>query len=616
MKWLFPLNDSVLRENEFREIAAYINATMEKNLFQTTLSFCLFLVLCTTARAQVLADTVINGEITPEVMDALVAREERLMREAKAPRNTFVKIETAKPVVDQYRRTSQAYIYWGFGVAERLLADRDNWIPEMVEQLRNPVDEHQTKSLLKLLGSPRLLVGWTKNADLVKAIKLYLENKDLKTIACQAWGRLAPDEAVNYLEEQRDTKQISHLDMLKTVVDGEIPMVMTKARMQFWLDAFKQKLIARESPEADLETFDEYWEYLVEFFSGPLKFEQAEDEKDFLEYFLMWYELYTQEDSRKTLAMIMIDKGGFGNYKFVKELEAKYFKNERYENLTLLLARLQPSPEARRKAYLEAIRRYKFYKMPQQILDEFYNYPEEFCFTLAEMYENKQYYGPGTPQQAIHRVGGMDALELAAGYIQDPEKQKAFREAAEFCYAPLTESHPLMVEINKVQQFGAVCGAVSPSKIDQIRKEEGGYSTYSLKWVVQQSLPNFVHFDSETGLFPNPYDELFLNTFVPAACGKLDGLRVGMSWDEENYDDPGTKVWMVFRDKAYVFEPQDDSDWYDLDAVQTAINTILETEGFEERFVLWDPGDQTVGYYFGEPAKTRVMLKQLGYDVP
>ncbi|MFN8397837.1 MAG: hypothetical protein U0176_24680 [Bacteroidia bacterium] len=212
------------------------------------------------------------------------------------------------------------------------------------------------------------------------------------------------------------------------------------------------------------------------------------------------------------------------------------------------------------------------------------------------------------------QTGGAACAKDFMNAIPDAKSKAAFQEAYHLMYEPIGKDHPLQVQADKLAASGMLTRPVTMKEMEDIRQGNRGYGIWSWDEQFMDHVGNIAWFDAETGMFPNPYDDLLLNTFVPAAQGKLAGLECYMKWSDEDEDNPEEEVWVIFRGKGYHFAPEYYGDWYDLGAVESVLTKVLEDAGMEERFVSWNTGDQTAGYVFATPARAREVIKALDLD--
>jgi hypothetical protein len=110
-------------------------------------------------------------------------------------------------------------------------------------------------------------------------------------------------------------------------------------------------------------------------------------------------------------------------------------------------------------------------------------------------------------------------------------------------------------------------------------------------------------FDAESGLVPCSYDELIMR-LAENSRGGFDVECVVQTYEpeetEDNRETPYT-VRFLYKGRLYCFAPEDRGDWYDVQAVDRAVNFALETAGRNERFIALLTGGQTAALAFADP---------------
>jgi hypothetical protein len=213
--------------------------------------------------------------------------------------------------------------------------------------------------------------------------------------------------------------------------------------------------------------------------------------------------------------------------------------------------------------------------------------------------------------QSTMEIGGIRFTQQFLQAIDDPSTKMRLQNAFHLLYEPIGQDHPLQIEATNLFNLGLINAPITLAEMEHERAKARAYSGTSFGSTFIDRASSILWFDAETGSFPNPYDELITEQFVPAAQGKLDGLECYMTWDDDDEENPHEQVWVIFHGKGYQFDPEYIGDWYDLSAVESVMEKVLADAGIQERFVTWDTGDQTARYVFAEPAKARVVIKVL-----
>ena len=141
--------------------------------------------------------------------------------------------------------------------------------------------------------------------------------------------------------------------------------------------------------------------------------------------------------------------------------------------------------------------------------------------------------------------------------------------------------------------------------INRVKEEnEGSYPVGAIELLTNLGI--YMFFDAETGSLPADYDNL-ITDFSKHSNGKLKDILVWMDADR----DPGSekiryRITVIFNNKAYIAQPEDIGDWYDVEVVTKLINKILADSGALEKFVFIETGDQNVAFLFAEESKVKM----------
>ncbi len=109
-------------------------------------------------------------------------------------------------------------------------------------------------------------------------------------------------------------------------------------------------------------------------------------------------------------------------------------------------------------------------------------------------------------------------------------------------------------------------------------------------------------FDAETGHVPSRHDRLILD-FADNSAGRFTPECPVQTWHrkrEDDFDAPYT-VRFIYKDRLYRFGAENRGDWYDVEAVQRALNFALETAGQKERYISEESGGQVASFIFAVP---------------
>lgn len=119
-------------------------------------------------------------------------------------------------------------------------------------------------------------------------------------------------------------------------------------------------------------------------------------------------------------------------------------------------------------------------------------------------------------------------------------------------------------------------------------------------------------FDTETGEIPCRHDRLILR-FAEGAAGRFAPECPVQEWHREGASGRGPyTVRFLLGGRLYRFGAENHGDWYDVRAVQRALNFALKASGKKERFVALDTGDQTAWLVFADPDALRPVAERYG----
>jgi hypothetical protein len=122
--------------------------------------------------------------------------------------------------------------------------------------------------------------------------------------------------------------------------------------------------------------------------------------------------------------------------------------------------------------------------------------------------------------------------------------------------------------------------AEAASRWDDIYFAGGRFNDRGLKESLRAAAI-LTEFDAEGGVVPCSYDELIMR-FAENSRGGFDVECVVQTYEPnntENKRDTPYKVCFLFKGRLYCFWPEDRGDWYDVEAVDRAVNFALETAG-------------------------------------
>lgn len=145
-----------------------------------------------------------------------------------------------------------------------------------------------------------------------------------------------------------------------------------------------------------------------------------------------------------------------------------------------------------------------------------------------------------------------------------------------------------------------------------IRKAKEDASNDPLAFIcgVLEAQNVYLSFDAETGMLPLDYDSL-LQVFSQKTGGLLKDM---LTWTDINDKGPngdfGYTIKVVYNNTAFIVHPQTIEDWYDIMAVNSLLEKVLERSGSVKRFVSIETGDQTVQYIFGDPRAVQKVINK------
>ena len=124
-----------------------------------------------------------------------------------------------------------------------------------------------------------------------------------------------------------------------------------------------------------------------------------------------------------------------------------------------------------------------------------------------------------------------------------------------------------------------------------------------------------VFYDCETGVWPNPYDELILQ-YLRACRNDLPEFFPIYEYEKSN-DDYKTKYAAVLTNgkTGYKVNPKDYGDWYDPSAIEALLNQALRDSGIQKRFIQIPTGDQSVLSIYCEPGQLKLFADKFGLKI-
>ena len=128
-------------------------------------------------------------------------------------------------------------------------------------------------------------------------------------------------------------------------------------------------------------------------------------------------------------------------------------------------------------------------------------------------------------------------------------------------------------------------------------------------WGVMDLLGISINYDCETGVWPNPYDEL-INQYLNVS-NELEGFYPVNEYEKINDTFETRYTTIVYNGSyGYLSNPKDNGDWYDPNTVEKMLNLTLEEVGSNKRFIQLNSGDQTVLSIYAEPGQVKKIVER------
>jgi hypothetical protein len=165
--------------------------------------------------------------------------------------------------------------------------------------------------------------------------------------------------------------------------------------------------------------------------------------------------------------------------------------------------------------------------------------------------------------------------------------------------------------LNYLAQLGFDTTKVTKTSRFLYLKKYRGYNNEVIFWGLFEMLGNSVHYDCETGMWPNAYDELV--TQYMNVAPELNDYAVHFSYKKlsEDYDTEYT-VAIFNEENGFITHRNDDSDWYHPNTVEKLLNTALKEKGVSKRFLQIATGDQTVLSVYCNPGQLKLFADKFG----
>lgn len=210
-------------------------------------------------------------------------------------------------------------------------------------------------------------------------------------------------------------------------------------------------------------------------------------------------------------------------------------------------------------------------------------------------------------------IGGAELTEQVVQSLTDEKERTFLADAYHRLYDPIGDNHPLKLGAQRLAEWGLLARPFPEEAIEEVRREyrKAGNPDFEYSNTLADYVDCVAQYELDAGMSPTPYPYIILNAFVPAARGKLDGLECYRALNESDEEHMTQDVWIIFRGKGYHFVTDVFGYWCDVEAIQSAMEMVMEDAGFEERWVRCDVGSDRAGYIFCKPEigeEVRVVL--------
>jgi hypothetical protein len=210
----------------------------------------------------------------------------------------------------------------------------------------------------------------------------------------------------------------------------------------------------------------------------------------------------------------------------------------------------------------------------------------------------------------------MELLILANPYISENEIGQIVPERYDdwkYAYGQLKDRSVYQLDetafysrVSIFQKYGYAQN-MKLDKYDKFLFHIGDLNIYRLL----QTTENIIWFDTEGGMFPLSYADLFKDEFHSVLLKKgIDFLSVDET-HEINERICHYTITISNADKTYTIEFANGSDWYEVIPFMKALNMALKDSGSDLRFIYLDSRDQTTLIGLFDPNKFLPMAKEL-----
>jgi|GEM_PF-3639841 len=155
---------------------------------------------------------------------------------------------------------------------------------------------------------------------------------------------------------------------------------------------------------------------------------------------------------------------------------------------------------------------------------------------------------------------------------------------------------------------------IDNSKRNAFQKKYRNDDRITVIWGVLDLLEISVNYDCETGVWPNPYDDL-INLYLMKS-NELEDFYPIFEYKETGEEYRTTYTTILTNGKyGYLTKPKDFGDWYDPNTIEAMLNTCLKELGDYKRFVQLETGDQTVLSVYAEPGQIKKIVERFDMEL-
>jgi hypothetical protein len=125
-----------------------------------------------------------------------------------------------------------------------------------------------------------------------------------------------------------------------------------------------------------------------------------------------------------------------------------------------------------------------------------------------------------------------------------------------------------------------------------------------------------LQFDSEADEVPPAYDRFSIASCnSPAVLLPPRAVQQRSPKPKSEDEEPPITIEFIVTGKQFTLKPRPLGDWYDVEAVQAAVNRALETAGKSERILAVESTGQEATFVFGPPAAWQEIAKEYSFPL-